>query len=177
LKELADSDEFKTATDSSVRDERMADREFVLRFLAFVLFPYTNYRSKDFDSFLNDRMAGMNKMSQGELDNLQQRFKRAMQAAYVIFERDAFRKRYDLTHARFPVNKALFETWSTSLAKLTDDELKRVVSRRDILKENFMKALTRGGPLDSAISTGTGDVRKVRLRFSVIEGLVRGIAE
>jgi hypothetical protein len=176
LKKLADSDEFKVATDESVRDERMGDREFVLRFLAFVLVPYTQYRSKDFDSFLNDRMAEMNKMTPQQLLNLQNLFSRAMQAAYVIFERDAFRKRYDPDHPRYPVNKALFETWSTSLAQLSDDELQRVLAQRETLKSNFMKRLIRGGDLDSAISTGTGDIRKVRLRFSVIEGLVREVA-
>ena len=35
LKELADSDEFGAATAHSVSKDRMADRECVLRFLAF----------------------------------------------------------------------------------------------------------------------------------------------
>src|SRR5262249_44885897 len=40
LAQLANSAEFKKATDNSIRDDRMADREFVLRFLAFTITPY-----------------------------------------------------------------------------------------------------------------------------------------
>src|SRR4029077_12590245 len=43
LKTLADSDEFKAATDWGVSDSRMDARECVLRYLAFHLRPYTEY--------------------------------------------------------------------------------------------------------------------------------------
>jgi hypothetical protein len=70
LKELAESREFLKATTNSIRDDRMGDKEFVLRFLAFSIVPYTEYRSKDFDSFLNDRMADINRMDASQLQRL-----------------------------------------------------------------------------------------------------------
>jgi len=93
LARLANSKEFKKAIDNSIRDDRMADRECVMRFFAFTITPYTKYKTKEFDSFLNDRMVDMNKMSDQELEELENRFKRAMVASFDIFGKDAFRKR------------------------------------------------------------------------------------
>src|SRR5436190_10165974 len=118
LARRADSKEFKRAIDYSIRDDRMADRECVLRFCAFTITPYTQYKSKEFDSFLNDRMIDMNKMSDQELEKLERRFTRAMVAAFDIFGVDAFRKRYSRGAARYPINKALFESWSVNLSQL-----------------------------------------------------------
>src|SRR6266852_756140 len=49
LQDLAESAEFRTATNEGIRDDRMADRECILRFFAFAITPYTNYRAKEFD--------------------------------------------------------------------------------------------------------------------------------
>lgn len=57
LADLAEDSTFGEATDWSVSNERMADREMVLRFLAFRLSPPAEYREQDFDQFLADAMA------------------------------------------------------------------------------------------------------------------------
>ena len=49
LRELAASDEFQAAVDYSVKPSRMADREMVLRFLAFRMTEPLDYRQQDFD--------------------------------------------------------------------------------------------------------------------------------
>jgi uncharacterized protein with ParB-like and HNH nuclease domain len=118
LARLANSMEFKKAVDNSIPDDRMVDRECVLRFFAFTITPYTKYKTKEFDSFLNDRMVDMNKMSDQELEELENRFKRAMVAAFSIFGADSFRKRYRARATRYPINKALFESWSVNLSQL-----------------------------------------------------------
>ncbi|HEV3317245.1 MAG TPA: DUF262 domain-containing protein [Candidatus Angelobacter sp.] len=173
LKRLADSLEFKQATAGSIRDERMADREFVLRFLSFVMVPYTSYRSKDFDSFLNDRMAEINKMDEPELKRFERLFATTMINAYQLFGSDAFRKRYNPNHARYPVNKALFESWSVALSALSVTRRTELIARREILKEKFMATLTEDRDFEGSISTGTGDIRKLRCRFETVERIVR----
>jgi hypothetical protein len=90
LAELARIPEFLRATVYSIRDDRMADRECVLRFVAFLAGPPSQYRSKDFDSFLNERMADLNRMPENELANLRERFRETMRAAWDIFGDDAF---------------------------------------------------------------------------------------
>ena len=78
LKSLAESPEFLKATNNSVRAERMADRECVLRFCAFATTDINKYSSKDLDPFLNEKMGEINRMSEAERTKLSKQFKRAM---------------------------------------------------------------------------------------------------
>ena len=157
--------------DNSIRDDRMADRECVMRFFAFTITPYTKYKTKEFDSFLNDRMVDMNKMSDQELEELENRFKRAMVASFDIFGKDAFRKRYRARATRYPINKALFESWSVNLSQLSNEQLQRLIASKHTLIERFMN-LMNNREFDAAVSQGTGDINKVHRRFDSIKQLI-----
>lgn len=178
LEKLAGLPEFGKATDGSVNSKRMADREFILRFLAFSIHPYDEYKAAEFDSFLSDVMAEMNSMSEHELDALERKFSQAMIAAYEIFGNDAFRKRDQINASRKPVNKALFESWSVNLSKLNSEEIRILIERKDKLKKEFIQLMNNNEVeprFDLAISQGTGDTRKVKRRFSAIENLIQEV--
>ena len=171
---LANSSEFKKATDYGIRDKRMADQECVLRFMAFTISPYTNYKSKDFDSFLNRAMATVNRMPKPEIENLKGQFLRSMVAAYNLFGRYAFRKLYQRNGWRYPINKALFEAWSVNLNLLNEKQLATLQKRKDSLIDEFIK-LMNDRDFESAISQGTGSIARVNLRFSAIEHLLKEV--
>lgn len=173
LHDLVDLPEFVEVAGKSMKDRRMTDRECVLRFLAFVMTPYSSYKSPDLDRFLNEQMKSLNAMSQEDRQRMSARFSRAMVAAERVLGEHAFRKRYNLKDPRKPINKALFECWSVALDGLTDDELGTLAQRRDKLDAAFV-AVMNNRDFDSAISQGTGDIRKVQLRFGEIERIVRG---
>lgn len=175
LAQLANSKEFKRAIDNGIRDDRMADRECVLRFLSFTIFPYQAYKAKEFDGFLNDRMADINKMTEKERENLKQQFFRTMTAASTIFGTDAFRKRYRPDASRYPINKALFECWSVGLNQLDDRRLQNLEERKNTLLTKFMDTMLNDHAFENAISQGTGDISKVRKRFSTIEQLIEEV--
>jgi hypothetical protein len=178
LEKLAGLPEFRQATDGSVDSKRMTDREFILRFLAFVIYPYSEYKATEFDSFLSDVMAEINGMSRQELNDLEMKFSQAMTAAYAIFGNDAFRKRDRPNAARKPVNKALFESWSVNFSKLNHEQIQILIERKDQLKGGFIKLMNDREVeprFDSAISQGTGDTRKVKRRFSAIEQLIQEV--
>jgi len=178
LEKLSKLDEFKKATSGSVSSQRMADREFVLRFLAFVINPYTEYKATEFDSFLSDIMAKINDMDEQRLNELELKFSHAMNAAYNIFDKDAFRKRYKHDASRSPLNKALFESWSVNLSKLSDEQINILIERKEKLKESFIQLMNdreEEPRFDSAVSQGTGDIRKVKRRFSAIEKLIQEV--
>lgn len=178
LKELAEESAFLKATSYSIKDDRMADREFVLRFMAFAITPYKNYSTReDLDTFLNKKMAELNEMSKLEYSVLKARFVRAMEAARKIFGNFAFRKQYEENSYRYPINKALFEAWSTSLDRLSDAELAAVVKSRDQVNCSFIRLMNNDREFESAISQGTGDLRKVHKRFSELEKILRGIID
>jgi len=176
LVRLADSKEFKKATDNGVHGARMEDREMVLRFLAFSITPYTAYSTPDFDRFLSNKMAELNKILVFESEQRlwEQRFKRAMNAAYNIFGSDAFRKRYGAKAKRSFVSKALFETWSVNLSKLTDKQLELLTERREQVQSEFIN-LMNTREFDGAVSQGTGGISKVRMRFERIEKVIQEV--
>ena len=51
LKQLADSEAFRKATDYSIRKDRMADRECVLRFIAFYADAWEKYNDNDLNGY------------------------------------------------------------------------------------------------------------------------------
>lgn len=175
LAKLANSKEFKKAIDNGIRDERMADRECVLRFFAFSLVSYTTYKAKEFDSFLNDSMHTINNMTDTEITDIEHQFLRAMQAAYDLFGKDAFRKRYDRSAARYPINKALFESWSVNLHRLDNNQLQLLKDKKALLQEQFMQLMSSDNLFGTAVSQGTGDISKVKRRFSTIERLIKDV--
>ena len=149
----------------------MADRECVLRFLVFTAVSFTEYTVKDFDGFLTDEMAKLNHISDMARQQLSSRFLSAMRLAHEIFGPDAFRKRYAIEARNNPINKALFESWSVALGKLTDDKAARLVVRTNEVKQRSIE-LMNDTKFDNAVSVGTGEVSKVHLRFSSIDRLI-----
>jgi hypothetical protein len=178
LKRLSNLKEFKKATANSISGQRMADREFILRFLAFFINPYHDYKATEFDSFLSDVMKTINKMAEKEINALENQFIKAMFTAYEIFGDDAFRKRYRMDAPRSPINKALFESWAVNLSKLNVEQTSKLIEKKDIVKTKFIELMNDRDiepRFDSAISQGTGDIRKVKRRFSAIEQLIQEV--
>ncbi len=176
LGDLARSDDFLTATDGSVSPTRMDDREMVLRFIAFRLSPPDSYRP-EFDDFLGQAMRKVNTLRETEKDQLRRDFGRAMRAARDIFGQHAFRKIYRTQLRRSPINKALFETVSVSLAQRSPAELDLLRHHRTDVVIRFANLLTDNVDFDRSISVGTGNAAKVRLRFSYIDDMFMEISD
>ncbi|MEH0819838.1 MULTISPECIES: DUF262 domain-containing protein [unclassified Micromonospora] len=176
LREWADSETFRSATGYGVRSDRMADREMVLRFLAFRLTDPHAYADDDFDHFLRISMGALNKLPKKEVDELWEQFGKAMWAAYEIFGTYAFRKvERKGGSRRLPINKALFEAVSVNLAAMTDDEIATLTRRRRRVEKMFLDLMS-DVDFQAAISQGTGDPAKVRLRFDAIRDIFTAVS-
>lgn len=174
LAELADSDEFKEATAGGIRDERMTDRECVLRFFAFTMSPPDEYKSQDLDTFLNNQMRALNQMSPERRTQLTSSFRTGMTRAVEVFGNDAFRKRYSADAGRKPINKALFETWSVNLAALDGRKARLLVERADSIRMGFIH-LMGDREFERSVTAGTGDARTVIERFLRVKKLLNGV--
>ncbi len=174
LKELAASVEFREATQQAVSSERMADREFVARFFAFLINPPEEYSEQEFDSFLSATMAAINKLTDEDRDRLKCRFRRAMRLCGEILGKTAFRKLYSLgpSERLRPVNKALFEAWSVNFDKLSDGEARTLKEREEDLRRRFV-GLMNTRSFEESISQATGDTIKVKRRFESIARIIR----
>ena len=172
LKKLAESEEFLDATVRSIKKNRMADRECVLRFLAFYVDRREDYDSSKLDNYLNRTMTKINEMTPEQRDAISEDFIKAMVAAFLIFDKNAFRKRYNRNDPRRPVSKALFEAWSVRLARCSPEQIKSLVNRREEVIDRFITLMNEDNEFENAISYSTGIPRRVKKRFSTIEKLV-----
>ena len=179
LKDLAGTEEFRKATGGKISDKRMQARECILRFLAFHLEswdkyptdPQKNSPAKDFNDYLCGAMEKINTMSEEDRERLKEDFKRAMGAAFDIFGKDAFRKP-STEERRNPINKGLFEGWGVGLARLSIEELQKLVKKHEYIKKEFESLLKRDADFKEAISSSTGHKRSVRKRFGAIQNLI-----
>ena len=173
LKTLAQTEEFLKATDETIKPDRMADRECVLRFIAFYVDPWEKYDDNDLNGFLSQAMTEINNMDTRYHEELAEEFKKAMDAAYRIFGREAFRKRYDRNEPhRRPVSKALFDAWSVELARCDPQEIDRLVEKREQIIDRFIALINSDSEFDRAISYSTGTPQRVKKRFHAIAQLV-----
>ena len=166
---------FRQATQDAFRDNRMTDRECVLRYLAFRITPPEEYDAEDLEAFLNNQMKTLNermRQEPGLRNSLIQGFERALKSAKQLFDKHAFRKQYALhPPRRRPINKPLFEAWMVNLDKLSDRDLERLRQRKAQLLEAWVQLMNDGG-FESAITNGTGARRQVLRRFAGIEHIL-----
>ena len=170
LKDWAGSKPFRIATSNSIRSKRMTDRELILRFVAFYCLGVDRYTNADMDGFLISAMRHLDDVNDASLRKMKKQFDSAMWTAYGVFGTDAFRKRFQRNHTRHPINKALFETISVNLANLSPSGQDRLKEIKNDVQEALMD-LCNNRPFESAISQGTGDVTKVRRRFSDVHNM------
>ena len=177
LMELADSQEFRSATSNSIATWRMADQECVLRFLAFFVNGWDNYTDTNLDKFLGYTMRIINKMDDQDCENLKISFIFAMNAAENIFGEHAFRKIESLNSPKSLINKPLFEVWSVCLARQSSETIKILVANKDLVKRVFKDLLNDDEEFMKAISYSTGLAHRVKKRFETIEKLIQEIIE
>lgn len=172
LRELAASAEFLKATDGTVNPKRMADRECVLRFLAFRALGDDSYGGK-LDEFLMNAMKHLNG-TPGSHSALRDDFRRAMSLAWGLFGREAFRKpkRPGYKRWRSPVNKPLFESLSVALAEVPEGRGQRLRNRKREVAADLSSLMEDEEFLES-ISVGTQTARQVKVRFGRMRELVR----
>jgi hypothetical protein len=172
VKDLADTEEFKKATCYTIKKERMADRDFTTRFLSFYLINFNEY-TPDLDAFMNKGMAIVNnKATVIDTCQVMNDFVKGMKAAYDIFGNDAFRKRYRSSDYRKPINKAMFEVWSVTLAKMHSEDIAFLVKFRTDLIKAQMDLFNTDSDFANSLSSGTGEKGRVIKRFKTIEKLV-----
>ncbi len=171
IAQLAQTEEFKRATEYKIDKSRMLDREFVTRFVAFYINEPSSY-VPDLDSFLNDSMARLSSITENELDQIREDFKASMSLAHEIFGKWAFRKADLYPDRRKPINKALFEVWSVCLAKLNNTERTVIKAKKEELMTKLVKLLKEDNTFWNAITAATGDKTRIVYRFDKIRNLL-----
>lgn len=171
LQKLAEKEEFLQATQHSISTERMADREYVNRFIAFTEQDYVLEYKGNIDEYLRKALKKVNHYDEKELLRVEKSFYRVMLYCKKVFGKYAFRK-YNEKRRRGPINKALFESWSLIFSELSDEELDILVQKREELLERFGKELQNADYINALKS---GDQYSVARRIEMTKNVVKEI--
>jgi hypothetical protein len=149
---------------------RMTNRELVLRFCAFSDYVDEDYRAHpSLDAFLVEytrRLDGTSKkgrtISDNDLTKLHADFARAMENAYEVLGRAAFRRWPPGVSRRGPINRAVFESQAIALSKYP---LEQLLPRKNQITSLFRAAFD-DQEYARAVTVGTGDPNAVERRLS-----------
>jgi hypothetical protein len=172
LDSICEMDGFKKIV--KISDKRMQDRELVLRYLAFTIRPYTEYRPP-LVRYLNETMAIINDMEFDDrnLETYKDDFIKALNACYYIFRDNVFSKSVsNVEPSRSSFNRGLFEVWTVIFSKLSHRDIDVLQQGRIELIEDF-KALLNDPEFDRSITSSTTGYQQVQLRFQCIDQLVK----
>ncbi len=175
LAKLASFPEFKLLVElNSDKLNRMDDREFVLGFISFYLISYKNYPSGKGarDSFFSKALVKINSLSQKEITELEEAFKKAMIAAFDIFQNNAFRKISKKNKRKFPINKSLFEVWSVAFGKLDKQDIQILIDKKQALINTFIKYVDNDAEFLSSISQAAS---KIECRFETVDKIIQEV--
>ncbi|MBK7955188.1 MAG: DUF262 domain-containing protein [Candidatus Accumulibacter sp.] len=154
--------------DGRVRDSgRMTNRELALRFCAFRDYSDEDYRQySSLDAFLVDytrRLDGCSETGKAitdrDMSTIKTDFKRAMENAYKILEKAAFRRWPLGQNRRGPINRAVFESQAIALADYSLDQLlpnkvNIVTAFRGAFEDQeYARAVTVGTGAPAAVET------------------------
>lgn len=169
LAELSEIPEFLNAIEKKISTNRMQEKDFACRFVAFYLTDYNNYKP-DLDSFLNEGMELLKK-EDIKIEPIIRDFKKALQLATDIFGADAFRKRTNKKDRLSKINKAYFEAITVNFSRLTNKEEKLLRNNSELFKENLITLMKNKRYNNSLTVTGNKD--SVIIRFSMFQQVMQ----
>lgn len=169
IQKLAESEEFLVATQHKISSERMADREYVTRFIAFTELDYREEYHGNIDNYLIKALKMVNTYDEKQISVIVNRFKKVMKYCTEIFGRYAFRK-YNLNWHRGPVNKAIFELWSVCFSELSEAQLEELVCKREEFMHSFGELMQK---VDFVTALKAGDQYSVARRIELARKLVK----
>ncbi|MDR1938662.1 MAG: DUF262 domain-containing protein [Tannerellaceae bacterium] len=196
LNKLASFDAFKKATDYSIKNIRMEDKELILRFVSFLIRKYTSFKKViNVDTWLSDTMIIVNALPNLDtrdlkkqvnkanatieissvipisIDNIENKFTLAMTRAYKLFGKHTFRKSYD-GKRRTSINKSLFETWGVLLSEISEDQFDQLCRNRENMIIDYSR-LINDNNFSITISRDSMKPASVQSRFETISGLIK----
>lgn len=174
IRRMAGSQDFLTATKNRIKGERLEDHELVLRFVAHYSLPSNEKRQPDenLDTFLNDFVEKRSiSWNNSQWKEIEEAFKRAMVAAPLIFGRIAFRKYSARNESLRPINRGLFEAESVALARLTDEQLKKLAERSNQVIDKFGNMFSTDKDFVNALLYATGRGLASNKRLEVINAI------
>lgn len=164
----------KTIGDHSMR---MLDQELVLRFLSFHTMDYEKEK-KNITSFLDDMVGKLEKATPDDRDRWGGAFRLSIKRCWDLFADAAFEKRTDHEEPKHKrKNSTLFEVWTVALACLSEEQMSRLVARRDMLQERHIAMMSNDNDYFRSITFATQKREHFRIRRDKIQILIQEVLD
>lgn len=171
LREIAETNTFRTAIDNGILPTRMKDREAILRCVAFVLCDYKKEYTGYMDEFLSDAMKMLNKKTDEQIVDIKENTLRTFRWAYELYGRHNFRLPTARTRGRISI--AVMETFFHVLWNLSkDDFIRHLAELRAIRNDIFDNP-----DYWVAVKYATNSKNRVDARFSILKDRVNNILQ
>ncbi len=156
--------------------DRMGDRELALRYLAFRMNHYSDYKPSIVD-FLDNAMNQIYTYPKNKLEIYITDLDSVLHVIYAIFKEDMFSLRmFEPQKPKISkrISPYLFDTWTYAIADLTEEERQQIIEKKaEVL--NATLALSANERFQDAINDYYASNRSVTIQFEAIENLVKSI--
>ena len=169
LKEFTEDSKFRKLI--PLPNERMEDRELVLRCIAFIQTNYSKYESP-LGAFLDRAMEKLQTTPLEELNNITNSILRSIEIHTKLFGQDRFSRSVISKDIHRRLNSALFEVWVVILSGLTPLQIENIYKNQVALKNEY-KQLFGDKSFNDAVTTSTASRNAVINRFTKIESLIK----
>lgn len=177
LKEMVSLPEYKAVLGGSVKDNRMAGRELALRYIAFSLRGWRDYKG-DMDTFLSDTMRLINNeialdsVASFSRERILDNFSKSLIRSFNMFGTHAFRRSRG-KHRKTPINKALFDVWMYCFSRMKDSMYEGLQDNMDSFLYQYFDMLDNDDEFIDAIGRYGSDTEGVRARYTKTIHLIK----
>jgi len=177
LKELAENKDFLRLQGLKNTHSRMLDIERILRFFAFCDKGERNYKSP-LKKFLNDYMLQKQNISEAEMNEKRELFKKCVEICQTVFGNVAY-KRVFPGNDEMPsgyidksLNQGIFDIHMCGFMEYSKRD---VILRAQAIKEAFLELVTSNKKFIETIEIGTYGTPQVKLRMEMWVGKLREV--
>lgn len=171
LSKMSKNEKFLLATSNSIKTDRMLDREFCLRYIAFTKLSLDEYNNS-IDDFLISGMEFLNNSEDQRLEKYYSEFQKTMDVIYKVFGGYSFRKmRSD--GRRTPINKAIFEGWSVIISELSEDEQNKIILNSKRVRDKFTEICEENASFINHIKAN--DKNSIKSRLNVFSNIIKEV--
>ena len=180
LRDLAEDPDWLRLLGRSRPDNRMTDREMILRF--FALYLDINQYQPPVKRFLNRAMDRRRQMTDNEAQQLRDVFRRTVTMVWSVFGDKAF-KRYEPGYDSRPdgnwgretrLNMALFDVVMTSFTRYDQRD---IVPHADVVREALVDLMATDRDFTEAITLGTSDRNRLMTRMDIWNNRLREVLQ
>lgn len=182
VRELANSGEFKNATDYKVSEKRLLPQDYVARFLSFYVLGYRNYENSNMETFIGKGLEEID-FKGDKFNELRTVFYNSLNICKELLGDYCFRLPVDISGREYSdikkkkISISLFEATMFAVSKLDARQKIVIINNKDAFRKAYIDLFKHDEELRRLLINGTNQPHSVNVRFSRMEKLINTYSE